>query len=192
MTYLFLSPHPDDVELTCGGTISKLKSDVHIAVFSDCDLPDGEVSRAHDVLNVISHYFYFDRRTFPDQRQGILDALIDLRDRLTPDVVFIPDMSDVHQDHQVIAMEGLRAFKMSSDIISYSHPHNQINGYCNYFVSLTDEDLENKIKALDQYKSQVDRFYFNPEAVRGVARYYGVQCQTKYAEAFKIIRKHES
>lgn len=192
MIYLFLDPHPDDVELTCGGTISKLKgNEIHIAVLSDCDLPEGEISNSHDILGVTTHYAYFNRRHFSEQRQEILDYLIALGEKIKPDVVFIPDLSDIHQDHQVIAWEGIRAFKLSADIISYIHPHNQLTADYNYFVKLTEEDIDKKIEALSHYKSQLDRFYFNLESIKGIARYYGVQCGAEFAEAFKIIRKYE-
>jgi len=192
MRYLFLSPHQDDVELTCGATIAGLKGhDVHIAVFSDCGLDRAEIINAHHALGVTGHYYDFERRIFPEWRQEILDEIIKLRDKIRPDVVFIPDMSDIHQDHQVIALEGLRAFKLGADVISYAHPHNQIGGNCNYFVSILEEELQKKIKVLSYYRSQAGRFYFDPEAVRAVARFYGVQCGRKYAEAFKIIRKYE-
>ena len=198
MKYLFLSPHPDDVELTCGGTIARLTEeghDVSVAIFSDCDI-EGIISEASNALSVLNvgtiHYFYFSRRMFDSSRQLILDTLIDLREKINPDVVFVPDQTDIHQDHQVIGWEGLRAFKMSADVISYMHPHNQIEGKCNYFVSLTQDEVDLKLKALTCYRSQEHRFYFKPKAVEGVLRYYGVQVGKEYAEAFKIIRKHEN
>lgn len=193
MTYLFLDPHPDDVELCAGATICKLKgNEIHIAILSDCDLPEHEISNSHDMLGVTTHYRYFTRRKFSEQRQEILDCLIALNEEIKPDVVFIPDLSDIHQDHQVIGWEALRAFKLSADIISYAHPHNQLTGDYNYFVKVTREQVDEKIKALRCYESQQDRFYFQPEAIEGVMRYYGVKCGAEFAEAFKIIRKYDN
>jgi N-acetylglucosamine malate deacetylase 1 len=193
MIYLFLDPHPDDVELTCGATICKLRdNEIHIAILSDCDLPEGEISNSHDILGVTTHFFYFQRRRFNQDRQEILDCLIELNEKIKPDIVFIPDLSDIHQDHQVIGWEALRAFKLSADIISYAHPHNQLTSDYNYFVKVNREQVNEKIKALSCYNSQLDRFYFQPEAIEGIMRYYGVKCGAEYAEAFKIIRKYES
>lgn len=193
MIYLFLAPHPDDVELTCGATICKLKgNEIHLVIMSDCELPEHEISNSHDILSVTTHYKYFTRRRFAEQRQEILDCLIDLDEKINPDVVFIPDLSDIHQDHQVIGWEALRAFKLSADIISYAHPHNQLTGDHNYFVEVNQEQVDEKIKALQCYESQSDRYYFQPEAIKSIMRYYGVKCNSEYAEAFKIIRKYES
>jgi LmbE family N-acetylglucosaminyl deacetylase len=191
MIYLFLDPHPDDVELCCGATICKLKgNEIHIAILSDCDLPEDEISGSHDVLGVTTHYRYFTNRRFSEQRQEILDCLIELNDKIKPDVVFIPDLSDIHQDHQVIGWEALRAFKLSADIISYAHPHNQLTGDHNYFVKVNQEQVNEKIKALSKYRSQLGRFYFKRETIEGTMRYYGVKCGAEYAEAFKIIKKY--
>jgi len=196
MKYLFLSPHPDDVELTCGATMSKLATqghDVAVAVFSDCDIANihADVSQAHDVLKVgITYYFYYPRRDFLTNRQDILDTIIKLRDDTRPDVVFIPDFdSDIHQDHQVIGWEGLRAFKMTADIIAYSHSHNQVRNGNNYFVIVSSNEVAAKMRALSFYQSESDRSYFKADAVLGIMRYYGVQCESEYAEAFRIIRR---
>jgi N-acetylglucosamine malate deacetylase 1 len=191
MKYLFLSPHPDDVELNCAGTISKLAgNEIHIAVFSDCGIDQSETSQAHKSLGVTTHYFYFERRTFNKYRQEILDVLIQLNREINPDVVFMTDQSDVHQDHQVIANEGLRAFR-GAELITYIHPYNQTKMEHTYFVKLNEEEVMNKVRVLSRYRSQLGRLYFKLEAIKGIARYYGVQCESDYAEAFKIIRKYD-
>src|SRR4029450_1427293 len=56
----------------------------------------------------------FDVRTFPEHRQDILELLVALWEEWHPDAVFMPSLHDIHQDHQVIAAEGLRAFKRTT------------------------------------------------------------------------------
>ena len=195
MKYLFLSPHPDDIELTCGATISRFVReghDVTVAVFSDCDVSESmsDASKAHDILNVGStRYFYYPQRDFGAHRQEILDTIIGLRNDIRPDVVFIPDFdSDIHQDHMVIGWEGLRAFKMTADIIGYSHSHNQVRSGNNYFVPVLFCDVEQKLHAVKCFTSEQARYYFNSETIVGIMRYYGVQCESEYAEGFRMIR----
>ena len=55
--------------------------------------------------------FRYDVRTFNYHRQAILDDLIQLREEIQPDTVFIPSLTDIHQDHKTMAEEALRAFK---------------------------------------------------------------------------------
>ena len=54
-----------------------------------------------------------------------IDCLLytsELKNELNPDLIFIPSPHDIHQDHQVIANEGLRAFKRQTILaVSYTH-----------------------------------------------------------------------
>ena len=65
-------------------------------------------------------------RTFPDHRQEILELLIEIWNDWQPDCVFQPSLHDVHQDHQTIASEGLRAFKRTT-ILGYEIPWNNFD-----------------------------------------------------------------
>jgi len=48
---------------------------------------------------------------FPENRQKILEDLIKIKKEIKPDLIFVPSFNDIHQDHQVLTQEGLRAFK---------------------------------------------------------------------------------
>ena len=74
-------------------------------------------------------------RTFPVHRQDILELLIALWEEWSPDIVFQPSLHDVHQDHQVIAAEGLRAFKRTT-ILGYEIPWNNFDFAYQAYVSL--------------------------------------------------------
>jgi LmbE family N-acetylglucosaminyl deacetylase len=126
-TVLVLAPHTDDAELGCGGTLSRLLEEgasISVAAFSTAQesLPPGapstltrdEFLEAMRLLGVPrEHVLIYDYpvRNFPAHRQALLEELVQLRQRIKPDTVFLPSASDIHQDHQVIAAEGLRAFK---------------------------------------------------------------------------------
>src|SRR3989441_12036939 len=77
----------------------------------------------------------FDVRTFPERRQDILELLIGLWDEWSPDAVFQPSLHDIHQDHQVIAAEGLRAFKRTT-MLGYEIPGNNFDFAYQAYVSL--------------------------------------------------------
>lgn len=192
MKYLFLSPHPDDVELACGATIARLveeKNEIFIAVFSDCDISLQEMYRAHESLGAKTLYFSYTRRTFDKHRQKILDDLIGIRNKFQFDVVFLPDQSDIHQDHQVIGMEGLRCFKNTADIISYAHLHNQFRGSHNLYYEISYRHIEAKLMALNYYLSQRERSYFSKDAIISQLKSNGIQGGVDYAEIFKIIKQ---
>jgi len=200
---LILAPHTDDGEFGCGGTIAKFISEGHevfYAAFSACQqsvLPEfpsdiliTEVKAATSILGIKPEnliLFDYDVRTFGYHRQEILDDLINLRSSINPDLVFIPAINDVHQDHQTIAVEGLRAFKFSS-ILSYELPWNNFSFTTSSFIHLGEEYIKTKVDALQAYQSQAHRSYSDEDFIRSLARTRGVQIGSRYAEAFEIVR----
>src|SRR5207253_7566793 len=84
----------------------------------------------------------FDVRTFPQHRQDILELLVALWEDWRPDAVFQPSLHDIHQDHQVIAAEGLRAFKRTT-ILGYEIPWNNFD-----FANQPDCALEDTVVAM--------------------------------------------
>lgn len=200
---LVLAPHTDDGEFGCGGTIAKLIAeghDVYYAAFSACqqsvlpqfpsDILITEVKEATKILGVKPEnliLFDYDVRTFGYHRQEILDDLIKLRAEIQPDLIFMPALNDVHQDHHTIAEEGMRAFKFNS-IMSYELPWNNFSFSTSSFVHLDEAYIQIKVNALQAYQSQAHRPYSDEDFIRSVARTRGVQIGTRYAEAFEMVR----
>lgn len=200
---LILAPHTDDGEFGCGGSIVKYIErghDVFYAAFSACEqsvLPDfpsniliTEVKEATRVLGIPKEnliLFDFEVRTFNYKRQEILQKIIDLRSDIKPDIVFMPSVNDIHQDHYTIANEGIRAFKFST-ILSYEIPWNNFTFNTSSFIHLTEDHIKIKIEALKKYKSQAHRSYASEEFIRSLARTRGVQIGTNFAETFDIVR----
>lgn len=200
---LVLAPHTDDGEFGCGATINKLVkngNEVFYAAFSACeqsvlkdfpkDILISEVKKATVLLGIKPEnifLFKYEVRTFNFHRQQILEDLLFLKSRVMPDIVFMPTLSDLHQDHSTIANEGIRAFKFTS-ILCYELPWNNMNFSNTAFFILDEEDVAMKVKAIKQYVSQAHRNYANEEFVRSLARVRGTQINTQWAESFEILR----
>ncbi len=200
---LVLSPHTDDGELGLGGTIARLVErgvEVYYHAFSNAakslpaDLPadtlERELRNAMDVLQVPQervHVLPHEVRTFSYHRQEILESLVKLKKDLHPDLVFLPSTQDVHQDHQVLNNEGVRAFKTTC-LLGYELPWNNISFPTNCFTILEDKHVQKKVEALSCYKSQRHHPYLKPEFIRSLAVTRGTQIQVEYAEAFEVIR----
>ena len=129
----------------------------------------------------------FDVRTFPEHRQEILELLIELWNDWQPDVVFQPSLHDIHQDHQTIAAEGLRAFKRTT-ILGYEIPWNNLDFANQAYIALEKRHLERKAAALERYASQQHRRYADPEYVWSLARTHGINVNRDYAEVFQVYR----
>jgi LmbE family N-acetylglucosaminyl deacetylase len=173
---------------------------VYYAAFSACEesVPAGF---ARDVLRHESRaaagrlgiaaerwrLYDFRVRHFPSRRQEILEELVRLRREVEPDLVLLPASSDIHQDHQVMAREGLRAFKFST-VLGYELPMNTVTFEHACFVALGAEHLRRKVASLACYASQRFRSYTDESFIRGLARVRGVQAGVEFAEAFEVLR----
>jgi LmbE family N-acetylglucosaminyl deacetylase len=200
---LVLAPHTDDGELGCGGSIAKFIAagkQVYYAAFSLCSkslpadlVPDTlaqECKEATSVLgippgNVI--LFDFEVRNFPKLRQEILEELTGLNKNIQPDLVFIPSAGDIHQDHEVIHTEAIRAFK-SSSLLGYELPWNQTRFNSTFFIHLSADNIERKIQALKAYRSQSHRNYMKESFTRSLAIVRGVQANCDQAESFEVYK----
>jgi N-acetylglucosamine malate deacetylase 1 len=200
---LVLAPHTDDGEFGCGGTIARLVdagADVRYVAFSIAtkSLPPGfapdtlarEVREATTAIGLDEAALTihdFEVRTFPEHRQAILELLIEIWEDWRPDAVLMPSLRDIHQDHQVIAAEGLRAFKRTT-VLGYEIPWNNFNFDYQAFVALEREHVERKTAALARYESQQHRNYANPEYIWNLARAHGINVGREYAEVFEVYR----
>jgi len=200
---LVLAPHTDDGELGLGGTIKYLidngRNVVYIA-FSTAEksVPSGfhkdvlktEVKNATEKLGIRPNnliIFNYEVRKLNYVRQEILESLIKIRNDSNFDLVFVPSVHDIHQDHSTIAQEGIRAFK-NTTILGYELIWNNLTFNTQCFVKLTKEHIKAKVDSLREYKSQGFRDYLSEEFIYSLAKVRGVQVGTEYAEAFEVIR----
>jgi len=200
---LILAPHTDDGEFGCGGTIAKYieeGAEVFYAAFSACeqsvlkDFPSDilitEVKNATNVLGIQPAnliLYKYEVRKFNYDRQNILEDMVKLNNEIRPDLVFMPCENDVHQDHHTIFQEGLRAFKFTT-ILCYELPWNNFSLNTVSFIHLSEQQIETKIRALKEYKSQAHRSYASEEFIRALAITRGTQIGTRYAETFEVKR----
>jgi LmbE family N-acetylglucosaminyl deacetylase len=200
---LILAPHTDDGEFGCGGSIAKFietGADIYYAAFSLAEesvpppfpknILETEVKAATKVLGIKTDnllLYKYQVRHFATHRQNILEDLVRLNQNLKPDLVFMPSLHDLHQDHSTVSMEGLRAFKKTS-ILAYEMPWNNLNFATQSFIKLSESNIEKKVQALECYKSQGSKDYASEQYIRSLAQTRGIQIGTKYAECFEVLR----
>ncbi len=198
-----LSPHTDDGELGAGGTISKLTelgANIYYFAFSTAEksVPSGfkknilrsEVINATNILGIPKEnicLYNYEVRKLNYARQEILESLIEHREKIYPDLVIMPALNDIHQDHETIAKEGLRAFK-NTTILGYELIWNNLRFNTTSYVELSELNIQMKINALKEYKSQANKKYFNSEFIKSLAKTRGIQFGTNYAECFEVVR----
>jgi LmbE family N-acetylglucosaminyl deacetylase len=200
---LVLAPHTDDGELGAGGIIAKLienGADVYYFAFSTAEqsVPKGfpkdilktEVVNATAKLGIKKEnviIYNYEVRKLNYARQEILEDLIKHRKNIMPDLVLMPSLNDIHQDHSTIAQEGLRAFK-NTTILGYELIWNNLTFNTTSFVKLDKKYIQAKCNALKEYKSQGIRDYMSEEFIFALAKTRGVQIGAEFAESFEVIR----
>lgn len=175
MKALFIGGHVDE-ELCFAGTLRTYKKP-HYIVISNGTSNHEEFSASCDMLGCsfeVSH---------TSDPQRLADFFYSIRNNY--DIVFTHSVNDKHPVHKMVAEASLRIFNQS--LITYIGPWNGDES-ANYFVELTEEQLEKKIQAIACYKSQAHRPYMCPDFIRSWAVYNGMKCQKKYAEGFRVHR----
>lgn len=191
MRYLFLGAHTDDIELNCGGTVAKLIEAGHTVrchSFSHLGRDDlkFEHSKSMESFGVVTATASdYPTRNFVECRQEILQDIVDNYRGF--DYVFTHSKYDGHQDHAVIGQECERALK-TCNLITYCAPWNSLGFELNYFVSLSADNMGQKLSACMSYKSQRHRPYMHEDYIYSQARVSGIQCGVQFAEGFRAVR----
>lgn len=195
---LFLGAHPDDIELGCGALIHQIvkKTDVLCVTLSDNqknpDLQDvkHEHLKSMQVLGVPEARVIFGpfiTRIFQDSRQEILEYFLKLRKDFKPDLIFVHSKQDVHQDHNTMTDEALRAFR-GITVLGFDVVRSSYGFFPHFLVEVTEDAVNKKIEALAQYRTYQDRYYFNSELTRSIMVRHGALAEVPFAEGFDILR----
>ena len=195
---LFLGAHPDDIELGCGALLHHIveQTDVLSVTLSDNQSnPDlknvrDEHYKSMSVLGVPKDkivFGSFTTRVFPNARQDILEYFLKLRREFNPDLIFTHSRQDVHQDHNTMTDEALRAFR-GITVLGFDVVRSSYGFFTHFLVEVTEEDVNKKIEALSCYETYRDRYYFNDELTRSIMVRHGALAECSFAEGFDILR----
>ena len=195
---LFLGAHPDDIEIGCGALIHHIvdKTEILCVTLSD-NQKNPELNKVKDehlasmkVLGVPEERIVFGpfiTRVFPDSRQDILEYFLKLRAEFKPDLILTHSRQDVHQDHNTLTDEALRAFR-GITVLGFDVVRSSYGFFPHVLVEVTEEDVDKKIEALSKYETYRDRYYFNAELTRSIMVRHGALAERPFAEGFDILR----
>ncbi len=195
---LFLGAHPDDIELGCGALLHQIadKTEVLCVTLSDNQKnPDlqnvkDEHLRSMSILGVPLEkvvFGPFTTRVFPNARQDILEYFLKLRRDFQPDLIFVHSRNDIHQDHNTMTEEALRAYR-GITVLGFDVVRSSYGFFPHFLVEVTEEDVNKKIEALGEYETYRDRYYFNSELTRSIMVRHGALAEIPFAEGFDILR----
>jgi LmbE family N-acetylglucosaminyl deacetylase len=192
---LLLGAHSDDIEIGCGGTVLSLTKnnpelEIGWVVFSadgnrtrearasaQLFLKDAGLSKL-----VLKH---FKASFFPAQEELIKKYFETLKRSFQPDIIFTHYREDRHQDHRVLSDLTWNTFR-DHFILEYEIPkYDGDLGIPNLFVPLDDSVCRRKVQNMCRiFQSQKNKHWFSEDTFLALMRLRGVECASRYAEAF--------
>jgi LmbE family N-acetylglucosaminyl deacetylase len=192
---LLLGAHCDDIAIGAGGTLLELcRANPGLRVVAAAFSGGGSV-REDEERAALEEFcpkaaleiavLDFPDKQFPAHWERAKRTMQELRQQCDPDLVLAPPPHDAHQDHRTLAQLVPTAFR---DHLALGYEIPKWDGDLaqpHVFVPLLTEVIDQKIELLHKhYRSQHGQAWFEAETFRGLARVRGVQCQSRYAEAF--------
>lgn len=195
---LAISPHPDDVELGCFGTLAAYADhghEIHILVMTDGsrggdpEKREKECRRSANLIGAAVHFAGIRDCRVADSYETI-DIIETSLEKVKPRLVIGPSGKDTHQDHRNTARAMISATRRFPDqVLVYQTPSTTIDftPICHFDVT---DYYHLKEEAVRIHTSQSEKYYAAARAVRALASYRAFQLGNaeRYFEAFEVAR----
>jgi LmbE family N-acetylglucosaminyl deacetylase len=185
--------HPDDIEIGAGGlllTLAAAVPDLDVRYVLLSGTPDRQAeARAAAAAFLPGARITFALHDLPDGRApahwerakaAVQAAAVD-----GADLVVAPARDDAHQDHRLLAEQTPTVFR-DQLVLHYEIP--KWDGDLarrNVYVPLDDDVARRKVELLHaSFPSQKARDWWDDEVFLGLARLRGMECRSRYAEAY--------
>ena len=195
---LCISPHPDDVEYSMYGTISKY-TETKFDILCLCSGGDFDKStgnnRFDEVIKLWEKSSLNNINIFTSSYKFIKDIPEDAWinhiesnyiQKYKYDAIFLPNNHDSHFEHRFVsgfANALIRSSKIST--VQYFTPSTQDTWSPNFYVDIT-KCINRKKNGLKSFESQQDRYYFTDDVIDSF--HSDFQCRKK---GMKFIEKYK-
>ena len=211
---LFVSPHPDDIELFCGGALlhhDNLGDNITVLLMTKGDKGTRNPWLKGDKLAALRaaeaqqrcqqlkncHLVF---AGFNDQEVTVnedsIRLILDMLNSLKPDIIYIPEWIHnisiyKHEDHQNAGKLFLEATTLASLATELRYYHSKDS---NLFIKMSDLHYQQNNQAMKGYKSQNTLFTSLPTLAmlrhwyNRKRRCWGKANHTRYAEGFRSDR----
>jgi len=216
---LFVAAHPDDETLGCGGTILRHKAAgdfISWLIISNIDTSNGwkqEVveTRQQEIETVAGMYGFnkMFKLDFPTTRLDtlpmcdVIKSVSQVLNDITPEIIYVPNRSDVHTDHQITfqaVYSCTKNFRLPSvkrmlmyETLSetdFLAPFQEAAFVPNVFVDVSSY-FAKKLEIMQQYPSELMKSPLprSLTTLDALGRYRGSRIGVQYAEAFMLIEE---
>jgi len=194
-TILFIGPHPDDIEISCGGSLSYFSKEYYtVCIYltkgemgGDPIIREEESKLSCDILGADKIIFGNFRDTCIPYNIETISFLEQQYNRYKPSIIFIPSSKDSHQDHRKTNLSCKAAFRKANRILEYETSSVDNNYNPVFFIDIS-EFIEIKEKALKMHKTQMHKNAMDYKAIINLSSFRGRQVNVNNAEAFEIVK----
>lgn len=207
--FIFVGTHYDDLELSCGGTISSLskqKNNNLVAIItSSSDYTDynGKIIRSKECakkegfkalryLGINKIYpLNYPTKSVP-YNSKLTEDINKILDQEEADFIIIPHVYDTHPDHANTAKASISAGRYYSNILMTEPFYPSNVSYRGAFkpqiyVNIT-KHIYRKLNALKMHESEYKSHKHWEDMVLTKCRERGIEVRTKYAECFEPVK----
>lgn len=219
MNVLVVALHPDDETIGCGGTLLKHKAegdDIYWLIITNVDENFGwsksKVLKRQEEIKKVSKMFGFKQTFKLDYPTAMLDKVpmndlikdvSNVFNKIKPNIVYLPNRSDVHTDHQIgfqASYSCTKSFRSPfiKRILMYEAlsetefaPAVVENAFVpNYFVDITNF-ISKKKEIMSIYESEVmdSPFPRSHKVMEALATLRGSRIGKKFAESFMLLQE---
>ena len=190
---LAIGSHADDIEIGCGGTLLALTRSrpltvTWVVIAATGARVDEARASANEFLVDAAHadvrMLEF-RDSFLPYVGGEVKEAFETLKNAEPDVILTHTRHDLHQDHRLACELTWNTFR-NHLILEYEIPKFDGDvGVPNVFVPLDSEFVDAKVDLIGKhFQTQSGKHWFDEELLRALMRLRGMECATRYAEAF--------
>lgn len=218
MKTIVVAPHPDDEVMGVGGTILRRKAEgaevawlIVTGLTSEAGWNQVAIKRRSEEIKRVAEIFSFDsifELNIPTTQLDripmgtLISEISNVFKIFVPEEVFVPHPSDIHTDHRMVFNAVASCTKwfrypsirrvMAYETLSETDFNLGVGQSFkpNVFINI-DSYLEDKLRALNVYSSEIAEFPFprSHEAVRALAAVRGAASGFEAAEAFQLLRE---
>jgi LmbE family N-acetylglucosaminyl deacetylase len=191
-----LAAHPDDIEIAAGGTLLAFaeRGAVEGRWLTLTGSPErrAEAESAAEAFlqNSVSSFHAFPDGRLPAYWNEVKDILHAFAAELPDaDVVLAPRTDDAHQDHRLLGTMAPTVWR-DALVLHYEIPKWDGDlGRSNCYVPVSAELARRKVELLSKhYPSQEMRDWWDDETFLSLMRIRGMECRSRYAEAFQVSK----
>lgn len=196
---LAIGAHPDDVEIGCGGALSRHRAEgdkINILTLTQGELggdPGVRKRESEAAAKIQGATLYWGH--FKDvQISGGVETIQHIEkilQEVKPTHVYTHSIFDTHRDHRNVHHAVISACRGIHNIFCFQSPSTSVEFKPNLFIEIFEEDLQQKLRAVAAFESQAKiRPYMKEDMLKATVRYWGRFCHYALAEPVEVLRSN--